>query len=269
VVPRQRDDASGALFAADGSSVAVVWRGLTRPHVLPLPGGFTSSEGLGINDAGDVVGDVSNDSEQVAWEWDHAGASHALQPEYPGGSSEATLVNDRGWAAGGLDFGGLLGLWSAVWHKGTVEKLNDRVDPDYSFAFGGDQIGDYVGAGVYTADDQRVHVFLTRVGLGRTYTLLPLSGDLSDGSNAHAVVPPHGAIPGTTVGGESPDAAGDVRATEWTCAWQQAIVPPGTSTTATASTAMKPQRVHGLLVQAFGRGTDGVAARRTLRLAAG
>src|SRR6185369_8241955 len=110
--------------------------------------------------------------------------SHALAPEYRGGFCEANVGNDRGWAAGGLEFGGQLGLWSAVWRHGSVEKLNGLVNPDYSFAFGGDEVGDYVGSGVYTADDQRLHEFLARVGQGRTFTLRPLSGDLSDGSNA-------------------------------------------------------------------------------------
>jgi probable HAF family extracellular repeat protein len=73
--------ASGAVYTASGVSVPVVWLGLARVRALPVPAGFTDGEGLGINDAGDVVGDVSSDSEQVAWEWDENGTSHALAPE--------------------------------------------------------------------------------------------------------------------------------------------------------------------------------------------
>jgi len=55
--------------------------------------------------------------------------------------------------------------------------------------------------------------------------MLPLSGDLSDRSNAHAVVPAHRGMPGVAVGGASATSNGDYHATVWTCAFQQAFTP--------------------------------------------
>ena len=233
----QHDDAVGAVGSADGSSFPIEWRRLTRPRLLPVPAGFDGGEALGINDAGDIVGDVSSADGVVAWEWDHDGTSRPLPPEYPNGFSEANVVNDRGWAAGGLDFGGQIGLWAAVWRKGGVEKLGQLgADQNFSFVFGEDQQGDYVGGGTYTIDDPSFHVFVTHVGMGRLLTMLPLSGDQADRSNAHAVVPSYDGQSGIAVGGDSTTASGEDHATVWTCAYQQAFVPdPGVTSPSTAA----------------------------------
>jgi len=223
----QHDDAVGTLTRADGSSVPVEWRHLRGIRVLPLPMGATGGEALGINDAGDIVGDISTDTAEIAWEWPHDGSSHALQPEYSDGFSQANVINDRGWAAGGLDFGGQFGLWASVWRQGSVSKLGQfGSDTNFSFALGGDQIGDYVGGATYTIDDPFLHVFITRAGSGTLRTLMPLSGNLLDRSNAHAVVPTYGGQPGVAVGGDSDVGNGDIHATVWTCAYQQELTPP-------------------------------------------
>ena len=222
----QHDDAVGSLSTADGGGVPAEWRHLHTVQVLPLPAGASSGEALGINDAGDIVGDVSTATAELAWEWGHDGSSHALQPRYARGFSQANLINDRGWAAGGLDFGGQFGLWSAVWQRGPARKLGQLgPDPNFSFALGEDQLGDYVGGATYTIDDPFLHVFITRAGSGSIRTMLPLSGDLSDRSNAHAVVPAHRGMPGVAVGGASATSNGDYHATVWTCAFQQAFTP--------------------------------------------
>jgi uncharacterized membrane protein len=226
----QHNDAVGTLTRKDGSSVPVEWRDLRTVRVLPLPVGALSGEAAGINDSGDIVGDVSTDSAEIAWEWGHGGSSHALQPEYRQGFSQANVINDRGWVGGGLDFGGRFGLWASVWRNGSVSKLGQfGSDLNFSFAFGGDQIGDYVGAATYTIDDQFLHVFLTRAGSGTLRTLMPLSGNLLDRSNAHAVVPSYGGQ-GVAVGGDSDIGNGDIHATVWTCAFQQALRPPSLTT---------------------------------------
>jgi uncharacterized membrane protein len=222
----QHNDVAGTLTAADGSGVPVEWIHLRTVRVLPVPDGF-SGEALGINDAGDIVGDIGNDTTQIAWEWGHDGSSHALQPEYPVGFSQANLIDDRGIAAGGLDFGGQLGLWAATWSDGSVSKLGAfGPEPNFTFAFGQDQLGDYVGFGTYSIDDSAVHVFVTRAGSGTMLTMRPLSGNLDDGSNAHAVVPAYMGQPGIAVGGDSTTSSGDDHATVWTCAFRQAFPPP-------------------------------------------
>jgi uncharacterized membrane protein len=222
----QHDDAVGNLTAADGSGVAVEWRHLRTVRVLPVPAGF-SGDAEGINDAGDIVGDIGNDTTQIAWEWGHDGSSHALQPEYRVGFSQANLINNRGVAAGGLDFGGQLGLWAATWSRGSVSKLGPfGPEPNFTFAFGQDQLGDYVGSGTYSPDDFSLHVFVMRAGSGTMLTMLPLSGNVDDRSNAHAVVPAYMGQPGIAVGGESTTSNGDDHATVWTCAFRQAFAPP-------------------------------------------
>jgi uncharacterized membrane protein len=233
----QHDDAVGTLTAADGTSLPVEWRRLQDVRVLPLPAAAVGGgEALGINDAGDVVGDISTDAAQIAWEWGPTGSGHALQPAYLQGFSQANLINDRGVAAGGLDFGGQPGLWAATWNRGSVNKLGEfGSEPDFTFAFGQDQLGDYVGFGTYDSNDSAVHVFLTHAGSGTMLTMLPLSGDLHDRSNAHAVVPEYLGQPGIAVGGDSTTTAGDDHATVWTCAFQQAFHPPTVSTAARAS----------------------------------
>jgi len=229
------NDAVGTVGTVDGNTVAIEWIHLRTPRLLPTPDGFYS-EAYGINNAGDIVGDIGNDTTQIAWEWGHDGSSHALQPEYPNGFSQANLINNRGVAAGGLDFGGQIGLWAATWQQGTVTKLGSfGAEPNFSFAFGQDELGDYVGGGTYSPDDFSFHVFVTRAGSGTMLTMLPLSGNLADGSNAHAVIPAYMGQPGIAVGGDSTTSTGDDHATVWTCAFRQAFPPPIVDPTARVS----------------------------------
>jgi hypothetical protein len=66
-------------------------------------------------------------------------------------------------------------------------------------------------------------------------TMLPLSGDLNDPSNAHAAVPAYMGQPGIAVGGDSTTATGEDHATVWTCAFRQTVAPPDTTTSARVS----------------------------------
>lgn len=268
-----RGDASGSVTDAAGTTYPAVWERLRTLHQLGIPAGYDGAEALGVNDRGDAVGDAWNSSEDVAWEWPAGGGSYELAPIYHNGFSEANVINTRGTAGGGMDFGGQLGLWAGVWRNGGFEQLGQfDVDPNFSFAFGGDEADDYVGGGSYSLDDPYLHVFLSKPGLHQLLTMPPLSGNLHDRSLAHAVVPPHGTVTGTTVGGGSTTATGDRHATLWTCAWQQAQpAPPAegaapTATTAgTASTSQQAatqSRAHQLM----GSPADRAAGRRLLQL---
>ena len=225
----EHNDAVGSISFPDGSSAPVEWVHLRTVRELPVPAG-DYGDAMGINNAGDIVGDIGNNSTQIAWEWGHDGSGHALQPEYPIGFGQANLINNRGVAAGGLDFGGQFGLWAATWQHGTVTKLGSfGAEPNFSFAFGQDELGDYVGGGTYSPDDPFLHVFVTRAGSGTMLTMLPLSGNIADRSNAHAVIPAYMGQPGIAVGGESTTSTGDYHATVWTCAFGQAFAPPNTT----------------------------------------
>jgi hypothetical protein len=237
-----RGDAAGIVFDQNGHAHPTVWIRLAFVHVLPIPHGYTDAEVLGINDLGELVGDASVASngpdgvEQDAWQWWENGANHPLRPDYRGGIEQANVVNNRGWAGGGLDYGGKIGLWPAVWRNGTLTRLGPTGPGiQYGFAYGGDQTGDYVGNAIYSPTDQHLHVFLTHIGTHTLYTLPPLSGNLADRSNAHAVIPHLGRL-GTVVGGDSTTPDGNDHATLWTCAWRQAIRPPTAGQTQAAPT---------------------------------
>jgi hypothetical protein len=236
-------DAAGSVFDRQGHSHPAVWIRLSFVHVLPIPRGYTDAEVLGINDRGEMVGDASAPSnnpdgfEQDAWWWREDGSNGALRPDYRGGGEQANVVNERGWAAGGLDYGGKIGLWPAVWRDGTLTRLGPTGPGiQFGFAYGGDEIGDYVGNAAYSPSDQYAHVFLTHIGSHVLYTLRPLSGNLRDPSNAHAVIPDVSGL-GIVVGGDSTTANGNDHATLWTCAWKQVIRPAATSSGAAAPVA--------------------------------
>src|SRR5262249_10354772 len=141
------------------------------------------------------------------------------------------LINNRGLVAGGLDFGGQIGLWPATWQHGTVSKLGTfGTEPNYGFIFGQNELGDEVGQGTYMAGVLPVHGFPSRARSGTVLTMLPLSGNIADASNAHAVIPSYMGQPGIAVGGESTTSTGDYHATVWTCAFRQAFPPPTVAT---------------------------------------
>jgi hypothetical protein len=222
----QHNDAAGQAWLADGHSHAVVWHNLSRVQVLPTPTGFDDAFAMGINDAGAVVGFTINwsDFQFLAWEWPAgSGAGFPLADTNPAGFSEANVINNRGWVGETTDYGGQFGAWASVYRDGAPAKLGQfGADANFSQTFGQDQIGDYTGDATYNPEDNDMHVFITHVGLGRLYTLRPLSGNLLDGSNAHAVIAGYQGQ-GVAVGGDSFTTTGESHATVWTCAYQQAI----------------------------------------------
>src|SRR5262249_16196947 len=130
-----------------------------------------------------------------------------------------------------------IGLWAATWQHGSVSKLGTfGTEPNFSFAYGEDELGDYVGSGTYDASiGFTSHVFVTRAGSGTMLTLLPLSGNVYDSSNADAIIPGYMGHPGIAVGGYSATRSGDTHATVWTCAFRQAFPPPTVDNSARVS----------------------------------
>jgi uncharacterized membrane protein len=221
-----RGDAAGAIVDRHGHTHPAVWIRLAFVRVLPIPHGFTDAVAHNINNRGELVGFAASPSEQVAWWWREDGTNGPLRPSYRGGFSEAWVVNSRGWAAGGLDYGGKIGLWPAVWRDGSIVRLGPTgPGVQFGLTFSGDEHGDYVGVAAYSPSDNHLHSFMTRIGAHVLYTLRPLSGNLADVSQAVAVIPHVGSL-GTVVGGFSARADGSLAPTLWTCAWQQVIRPP-------------------------------------------
>ena len=229
-------DAVGSVTASDGVTRPALWTGLVRLRILPTPAGYDAGEAVAITDDGLVYGDVSNSvtGAQQAWQWSLGGRSRPLGFDYGNqtGYAGATVVSNEGDVGGYLDFGGQAGLWAAVWHHGVAQKLGQiGSDLNFSVVYGGDNSSDYTGIATYEPDFvYGLHAFVTHVGLHKLLTLMPLSGNALDPSNAHAVqrdVPGYGS--GVTVGGESATPDGDVHATVWTCALQQGFTPPQAS----------------------------------------
>jgi uncharacterized membrane protein len=239
----QHDDAVGSLSTADGGGMPVEWHHLRTLRVLPLPASASSGEALGINDAGDIVGDVSTDTAQLAWEWGHDGSSHALLPRYAQGFSQANLINDRGWAAGGLDFGGQFGLWSAVWRRGLAQKLGQLgPEPQLQFRARSRSARRLCG---------RSHVYDRRSVPPCVHHPCRIRIDPNDAAavgrpvgseQRHAVVPAHRGMPGVAVGGASATSNGDYHATVWTCAFQQAFAPTVAGSATHRRTQAQPWR---------------------------
>ncbi len=237
--------AVGSAQDPDGREQPVEWRN-NRVHELGVPGRFDAGYAMGINDHGDVVGAVYSRTEFRAWKWNRDGDSDPL--DRLGTFAQPNVIDNAGRAAGISDFGGNPGAYAALWPGGRrVQPLGVFGTADFSFALGTSGRGDFVGEGAYYPSEDGGHVFLRKVtdySVARTVTpqsiptadvpslrtLMPLSGDPADDSKSHAVLRsfPSGERPGSvTVGGSSDTAAGDKRATLWTCAYQQAFVPVG------------------------------------------
>ena len=236
-------EASGAVYDTAGVSHPAVWPHGDRVVMLPMPAGFVNGEALGINDEGSTVGDVSNSSEQLAWEWPAHGPGHALVPLYHDGFSEANNINNRGAAAGGLDFGGKNGLWGAVWHAGTLRVLN-RPDPATPSSTAKTRPatppapGSTPPATPNSTSSSRVPARPTR------WPCFPCRGC----SRTEASGTPSAAArnrPGVTIGGASQTANNQTHATVWTCAFQQAFQPPALGAGPHQSNA--PRRPSGLV----------------------
>jgi hypothetical protein len=227
-----RGDAAGFVIDRKGHTHPAVWIRLTFVRVLPIPPGFADAEAHAINGRGEIVGIASAPSngpdgvEQDAWRWHENGSNAPLRPDYRGGFEQAWALNNRGWAGGGLDYGGKPGLFPAVWRNGSLIRLGPTgSQPQFGLVYNGDEHGDYVGSAAYSPTDKQEHNFVTRIGTHVLYTMRPLSGNLQDFSGAFTVIDNDGAY-GTVVGGYSASADGTPHATLWTCAWQQVTRPP-------------------------------------------
>jgi len=229
----ERGVAVGSAADADYNEIPVMWPangGL--PVRLAMPDGYIGAYGMAINDRGDVVGAVYSEFNLVAWGWDADGSNHPLAELDLNGFSQANVLDNQRRAAGISDFGGNPGAQAALWHRGVERSLGVFGDSDFSFALGTNQQGDYVGLGSYFLGEEEAHVFLTSASsTGPLRTLMPLSGDPADPSKAHAVT--SGRV---AVGGSSLTESGQIHATVWTCAYEQAFV-PGTETARSSAAA--------------------------------
>lgn len=130
-LPTLGSPATGALSIANnnwvagnssvsGASVATLWK--KKKPLNYQPDGFSSTEALGLNASGDVVGWGKMDNNLYALHWRH-GKYHTL-PALPGSPYPllATAVNEAGQIAG------VSGDHAVLWSGGTVTSLdgNDR-----------------------------------------------------------------------------------------------------------------------------------------------
>lgn len=251
----ERGDATGSATDRQGIEHPVVW--LRGRHLvkLPVPAGYLGAYGMAVNDRGDVVGGAFKPRKLVAWGWDKDGSNHPLAEIDLHGFSQANVLDNRGRAAGISDFGGNPGAQASLWQDGRERSLGVFGDSDFSFALGTNGQGDYVGVGDYFLGAGEGHVFLTSASWhGPLRTLMPLSGDPSDESGAHAATGGN-----VSVGGHSYTADGEKHATVWTCAYKQAFVPdvelteadrqirPGVSTMPPPGQTLAPADLHGWL----------------------
>ncbi len=218
----ERGISVGSAGDAAGTETPVMWPASGGgPVTLAIPEGYIGGYGMAINDRGDVVGAAYSEFQLVAWAWDADGSNHALAERDLGGFSQANVVDNQRRAAGLSDFGGNPGAQATLWHRGGSRSLGVFGSSDFSFALGTNGQGDYVGIATYFAGEESEHVFLTSAASnGLLRTLMPLSGNPADSSKAHAV-----SSGNVAVGGSSMTESGDVHATVWTCAFDQAFVP--------------------------------------------
>jgi probable HAF family extracellular repeat protein len=119
---------TGTYFGTDGTLHAFRWSGTGDPAVLPTLGGFTS-EGLGINEAGDVVGDSmrpsSFDEQAVLW---RAGGTLVELGTFGGSRSSARDVNNHGQIVGYAQNAGGEPRAFLSEDGGPLVDLNDRLE---------------------------------------------------------------------------------------------------------------------------------------------
>lgn len=120
---------TGTYYAADGKLRAFTWAAGSAPALLETLGGFTS-EGHGINDAGDVVGDSmfasSFDEQPVLW---RATGELVQLGTFGGAGGSARDINDQGQIVGyALSAAGERRAFLSD-DGGPLADLNDRLEP--------------------------------------------------------------------------------------------------------------------------------------------
>ncbi|MDX6408908.1 MAG: hypothetical protein QOE13_1979 [Gaiellaceae bacterium] len=104
-----------------------------RPTVVDLAPGVVEGEALGIDDAGDIVGDVSADSVR-AFVWKN-GALSLLDPVDPAGGSIALGVNASGEVVG-VQSDRTGGIAATLWHNGQAVVLDHLLTANSSASDG-------------------------------------------------------------------------------------------------------------------------------------
>ncbi len=209
-------DIAGSAVGRGGTQRAVVWRH-GKIHPLALPSGYLGAYAQGINDAGDVVGAAYSAMTQRPWLWKANGTHHALgAADHPG---QANVIDNARRVYGGCE---RVGFEATLWHNSHERGLGFLAGGDFSVALGTNGRGAVVGVANYR-EDPTEHIFLTHGSPGELpRTLLPLSGDYRDRTNAHFI---SATFPVKVAGSSDPTADREGRATVWTCAWRQAFVP--------------------------------------------
>ena len=120
---------AGTYYATDGALHAFRWSGAGDPAVLPTLGG-TLAKGLGINEAGDVVGDAmrpsSSNEQAVLW---RAGGELVELGTFGGARSSARDVNNHGQIVGYAQNAGGEPRAFLSENGGPLVDLNDRLEP--------------------------------------------------------------------------------------------------------------------------------------------
>ncbi|MGN6609205.1 MAG: hypothetical protein ACTHMS_19605 [Jatrophihabitans sp.] len=201
----------------------VVWPHGGAPRFVELPAGYDGGAVLGIDDRGDLVGQIYNQDVGLAVRWDRAGHAHPLGSADQDGFSQANVVDEDATAAGVSDFGHTLpGAEAVTWRDGTERGLGFFPGGDFSWVYATNGHGAYAGvAGIGAFPDDTEYVMIVRCGPHPVpLTLLPLSRRFGDATGAA-----HAVSADLTVGGDSETADGEMHATLWTHAFDQGFVP--------------------------------------------
>jgi uncharacterized membrane protein len=233
--------------AADNANRAARWDSASAAPVLLAPqSGDAFSFSKGINDRGQVAGDTDEaDGTPHSAVWSPAGRIRVFSGAYgPGSPGYLFDINDAGTSAGesfrGGDSGPILADQATIWSPrgvpaglGFLPGYNQSTASGLSgsgFAAGESKLQDYTH-NTFSA----VHAFVWP-GHGPLLTLpVPHLPYARSGSNVHQI------SDNGTVAGTAGPANGVWHAYVWTCAFQQAFLPPPPATQPPA-TAGPPAR---------------------------
>lgn len=175
---------AGQVVGQDGNHAFLYsGDGLQDLGTLPAPFDY-SSEAYGINTAGQVVGDSTNDGLPHAFLFS-AGGKLDLNPFFTNPTSiesEATCINGAGWVAGW--YGTSAGPYHAfLYSNGSMTDLGIIPGGLHSYAYGINDAGQVVGQCVYSGTNFH-HAFLWN---GVMHDLGTLQSPYNAGSCANAI----------------------------------------------------------------------------------
>ena len=127
-INENRQIAGTTVEPSTGRARAFVWQN-DQTTLLPLPTGYRTSVGMGMNDSGMVVGSIDGNSRAVVWKDTQSVAE--ILPETADGSrfTLANDVNNYGVVVGNVRLP-TVGARAAVSANGVTVDLNTRISPD-------------------------------------------------------------------------------------------------------------------------------------------